>query len=82
MPAARRRQITGKDVAMIFQEPMTQPEPLLHPSAFQIMETLQVHEAAAGPGAGARTVELLDQVGIPDGGRRGSPRSRTSCRAA
>jgi dipeptide transport system ATP-binding protein len=69
MPAARRRQITGKDVAMIFQEPTTSLNPCFT-VGFQIMETLRVHEGGSRAQRRARTVELLDQVGIP------SPASR------
>jgi dipeptide transport system ATP-binding protein len=65
MPAARRRQITGKDVAMIFQEPMTSLNPCFT-VGFQIMETLKVHEGGSRAERRARTVELLEQVGIPD----------------
>lgn len=61
----RRRDILGKDISMIFQEPLTS----LNPSftvGFQIMETLQVHEGGSKKQRLERTVELLDQVGIPD----------------
>ncbi|MEA2783341.1 MAG: dipeptide transport system ATP-binding protein, partial [Rhodospirillaceae bacterium] len=43
MPDAQRRRITGKDVAMIFQEPTTSLNPCFT-VGFQIMETLRVHE--------------------------------------
>ena len=59
-----RRQIVGKDIAMIFQEPMTS----LNPSftvGYQIMETLAVHEGGSRGERRRRTVELLEQVGIP-----------------
>jgi dipeptide transport system ATP-binding protein len=59
-----RRQIVGKDIAMIFQEPMTS----LNPSfsvGYQIMETLDVHEGGSRAERKRRTVELLDLVGIP-----------------
>jgi dipeptide transport system ATP-binding protein len=59
-----RRALTGKDMAMIFQEPMTS----LNPSftvGFQIMETLAVHERMDRKAARRRAVELLEQVGIP-----------------
>jgi dipeptide transport system ATP-binding protein len=59
-----RRQIVGKDIAMIFQEPMTS----LNPSfsvGYQIMETLAVHEGGSRSERRRRTVELLEQVGIP-----------------
>jgi dipeptide transport system ATP-binding protein len=59
-----RRQIVGKDIAMIFQEPMTS----LNPSftvGYQIMEALAVHEGGSRSERRRRTVELLEQVGIP-----------------
>ena len=59
-----RRKIVGKDIAMIFQEPMTS----LNPSftvAYQIMEALAVHEGGSRAERRRRTVELLEQVGIP-----------------
>src|SRR6201993_536634 len=65
MPAARRRQITGKDVAMIFQEPTTSLNPCFT-IGFQIMETLKGHEGGSRTQRRARTVELLEQVGIPE----------------
>ncbi|NBJ10474.1 ABC transporter ATP-binding protein [Microvirga arsenatis] len=66
-----RRQLTGKDVAMIFQEPMTS----LNPSftiGFQLTETLRLHEGMDRKAARRRAIELLEQVGIP------SPESRLS----
>jgi dipeptide transport system ATP-binding protein len=71
MPAAERRRITGKDVAMIFQEPTTSLNPCFT-IGFQIMETLRVHEGGSKAARRARTIELLEQVGIP------SPASRLS----
>src|SRR5215468_8261969 len=59
-----RRQIVGKDIAMIFQEPMTS----LNPSftvGYQIMETLAVHEGGSRSERRRRTIDLLEQVGIP-----------------
>ncbi len=61
---AARRKIVGKDIAMIFQEPMTS----LNPSfsvGYQIMETLKVHEGGGKAERRRRTIELLEQVGIP-----------------
>jgi dipeptide transport system ATP-binding protein len=62
-PRARRR-ITGKDVAMVFQEPMTSLNPCFT-VGFQIMETLKAHEGGTRKERRDRTVELLGQVGIP-----------------
>jgi dipeptide transport system ATP-binding protein len=59
-----RRALTGKDVAMIFQEPTTS----LNPSftvGYQLTETLQVHEGMDRKAARRRVIELLAQVGIP-----------------
>ena len=64
MPAAQRRKITGKDVAMVFQEPMTSLNPCFT-VGFQIMETLRVHEGLSGKALRNRAIALLEQVGIP-----------------
>jgi len=64
LSAAKRRAITGKDVAMIFQEPMTSLNPC-YTVGFQISETLKVHEGGSRAERRRRTIELLDQVGIP-----------------
>jgi dipeptide transport system ATP-binding protein len=59
-----RRKIVGKDIAMIFQEPMTSLNPSFTVS-YQIMETLAVHEGGSRAERRRRTIELLKQVGIP-----------------
>ncbi len=69
MKPRQRRAITGKDVAMIFQEPMTSLNPCFT-VGFQIREALKVHEGGTYKELTGRTVELLDQVGIPDPARR------------
>ncbi|WP_257169868.1 ABC transporter ATP-binding protein [Bradyrhizobium sp. SRS-191] len=59
-----RRALTGKDVAMIFQEPTTS----LNPSftiGYQLAETLRIHESMDRKAARRRVIELLEQVGIP-----------------
>ena len=64
-----RRALTGKDVAMIFQEPTTS----LNPSftiGYQLAETLHIHEGMDRKAARRRVVELLEQVGIPAPERR------------
>jgi dipeptide transport system ATP-binding protein len=65
MSSGRRRRIIGKDIAMIFQEPMTSLNPCFT-VGFQIMETLKVHEGGTRAARRERTIELLDQVGIPE----------------
>ncbi|MBD3848564.1 ABC transporter ATP-binding protein [Bosea sp. SSUT16] len=64
MSARQRRQLTGKDVAMIFQEPTTSLNPCFT-IGFQLAETLRKHEGMDGKAAKHRAIELLEQVGIP-----------------
>jgi dipeptide transport system ATP-binding protein len=59
-----RREIVGKDVAMIFQEPTTSLNPCFT-IGFQLAETLKLHLGMGGKAARKRSVDLLEQVGIP-----------------
>src|ERR1700729_248558 len=59
------RSIRGNHISIIFQEPMTSLNPL-HSIESQIVEILQLHSPIRGSMARARTLELLNQVGIPD----------------
>jgi peptide/nickel transport system ATP-binding protein len=63
------RKVRGRDIAMIFQEPMTSLNPVLT-IGFQIMEPLMIHLGMNKETARARAAELLRMVGIPDAGRR------------
>jgi peptide/nickel transport system ATP-binding protein len=63
------REIRGRDIAMIFQEPMTSLNPVLT-IGFQIMEPLLIHLGMSEAAARARAAELLKRVGIPDPERR------------
>jgi peptide/nickel transport system ATP-binding protein len=63
------REIRGRDISMIFQEPMTSLNPVL-PIGFQIMEPLYMHRRIEPQAARARALELLGMVGIPDAERR------------
>ncbi|NJN46192.1 MAG: dipeptide ABC transporter ATP-binding protein [Candidatus Competibacteraceae bacterium] len=65
MSASERRKLLGKDIAMIFQDPMTSLNPC-YTVGFQIMETLKVHEGGSRAELRQRAVQLLEQVGIPD----------------
>jgi len=69
-PAARRK-LVGKDIAMIFQEPMSSLNPCFT-VGFQIGEALATHLGMGRAARRARAIELLEQVGIP------SPESRLS----
>ncbi|HEV7369788.1 oligopeptide/dipeptide ABC transporter ATP-binding protein [Arenibaculum sp.] len=64
LSARERRRLTGKEVAMVFQEPMTSLNPCFT-VGFQIVEALKVHEGGSRAELRRRTIELLDQVGIP-----------------
>ncbi|PZO79854.1 MAG: nickel import ATP-binding protein NikD [Mesorhizobium amorphae] len=63
-PAARRK-LVGKDMAMIFQEPMASLNPCFT-VGFQIEEVLRVHLGLAGKKRRERAIELFHAVGIPD----------------
>ena len=65
LPVAERRKLCGKDIAMIFQEPMSSLNPVFT-VGFQIGEVLRQHLGMNARRARARTLELLDEVGIPD----------------
>src|SRR3954471_7636084 len=62
---ARLRQVRGNRIAMIFQEPMTSLNPL-HTLDRQIAEVLLIHKHMSATAARARTLELLQLVGIRD----------------
>ena len=64
-----RRQIVGRDVAMIFQEPITSLNPCFT-VGYQIGEVLKVHLGLDRKARRQRVLDLLDQVGIPDAARR------------
>ncbi|MFF4874901.1 ABC transporter ATP-binding protein [Micromonospora sp. NPDC000668] len=63
------RRVRGKEIAYIFQEPMTSLNPVLTVGR-QIGEVLQVHERMSRRAARARAVELLTLVGIPSAAKR------------
>jgi peptide/nickel transport system ATP-binding protein len=63
------REIRGREISMIFQEPMTSLNPVLT-IGFQIMEPLLIHIGMGMAAARKRAAELLKMVGIPDPDRR------------
>ncbi len=70
LPSARMREIRGKRVAMIFQEPMTSLNPAFT-IGFQITEAMRAHDRRASAGAlRKRAIEGLERVRIPDAARR------------
>ncbi len=68
-PGETLRRIRGGRVGMVFQEPMTSLNPL-HTVERQVGETLVVHRGADAAAARARSLELLELVGLPDAERR------------
>ncbi|MDQ1293583.1 MAG: peptide/nickel transport system ATP-binding protein [Actinomycetota bacterium] len=63
------RTIRGKDIAMVFQDPMTCLNPVLTIGT-QVTEVLHRHQKLPRGSARERAADLLDQVGIPDPARR------------
>jgi peptide/nickel transport system permease protein len=67
--AEQLRRIRGKDVAYVFQDPLSTLHPL-HPIGEQIAEAIRAHRPMSHEQAWKRVVELLDQVHIPNAARR------------
>jgi peptide/nickel transport system ATP-binding protein len=65
LDGAAMRQIRGKEISMIFQEPMTSLNPVMTIGR-QIGEALLLHGTSSRQAARARTLEMLQVVGIPD----------------
>jgi oligopeptide/dipeptide ABC transporter ATP-binding protein len=63
------RRVRGREIAMVFQEPMTSLNPVLSVGR-QLTEGVEIHLGADPTRARARAVELLQMVGIPDPARR------------
>lgn len=65
MSSSSLRRVRGKDIAVIFQEPMTALNPV-YTIGFQIVEALRVHQSIGPSAAKERAIELLTLVEIPD----------------
>jgi peptide/nickel transport system ATP-binding protein len=69
MPPAKLREVRGRGIAMIFQNPLSSLHPLYR-IGWQIVELIQAHEPVSARQARARAIELLGLVGIPRPDRR------------
>lgn len=63
------RKIRGKDISMIFQEPMTSLNPV-YTTGDQVIESIMLHQQVPYEQARERAIELYREVGIPDPDRR------------
>jgi oligopeptide transport system ATP-binding protein len=69
IPETDLEQVRGKEISMVFQDPMTSLNPVLTVGR-QITESLRTHLGMAQNVADLRAVELLEAVGIPDPAKR------------
>ncbi|SDY13829.1 peptide/nickel transport system ATP-binding protein [Micromonospora pattaloongensis] len=69
LDARSMRDVRGRDVAMIFQDPLSSLNPVV-PLGIQVTEVLQRHRGMKGEAAAKEAAALLDRVGIPDPRRR------------
>jgi oligopeptide/dipeptide ABC transporter ATP-binding protein len=69
MPEPQLREYRGREIAMIFQDPMTSLNPV-HRVGDQIVEAIVTHEGVGKRTAKQRAVELLRRVGIPHAAQR------------
>ena len=81
LPLREMRKVRGRQISMIFQEPMSALDPVFTVGD-QISETLRAHRGIGKKEARERAVEALAQVGIPLAGSAGSTNIRTSSPAA
>jgi oligopeptide/dipeptide ABC transporter ATP-binding protein len=65
LPEEAMRAVRGREISMVFQEPMTSLNPVFT-CGDQVAEVLEVHERMPRAAARARAVELLRHVGMPD----------------
>ena len=69
LPEARMRDVRGRRISIIFQEPATSLNPVLRVGE-QIVEVIERHTPLRGAAARSRALDWLRRVGIPDPGRR------------
>ncbi|GGH24152.1 peptide/nickel transport system ATP-binding protein [Cribrihabitans marinus] len=64
LPRSRMRRIRGKEIGMVFQDPLTSLNPLL-PIGDQLSETIETHLGVSHSQARRRALAALEEVGIP-----------------
>jgi peptide/nickel transport system ATP-binding protein len=69
LPGEEMRKLRGKEISMIFQDPMSSLNPVLS-IGNQMVESLRLHANMSAKQALTRSIELLDEVGIPEPSRR------------
>jgi len=69
LPESEMRDLRGKEIAMIFQDPMTSLNPVLTIEE-QMVETIRAHRGVTMAEARTRALELLEMVGIPQPEKR------------
>ena len=69
LPDTEMRKIRGRDIAMIFQDPLSSLNPVLN-IGYQMAEPLRIHLGMSAEAARTRSMELLKRVGITDAARR------------
>jgi len=69
LPEKELRKIRGRDIGMIFQDPMSSLNPV-HPIGKQIAESIVIHQKISYAKARQKALEMLRKVGIPDAERR------------
>ncbi|WP_084327572.1 ABC transporter ATP-binding protein [Salinarimonas rosea] len=65
LPQSEMRRLRGREIGMIFQEPMTSLNPVFTVGS-QIAEPIRIHEGLSEKAALARAADLLDRVGLPN----------------